>query len=260
MSTSGPPDSDNPRISLEPHLVQLLRPLVDGVPTPLSTELSPLLSEQARSPTPTISYALLRSISKWARTEEGASTLKSKVPPLDPLSYSMVSLLAGTRTSPEKKFPQLPQPSTRSEIAARDISDRRAILAVINALLSVICTGAAVWWAAQRTGWRDEWKVLMSLLAATIVAISEVGLYIIWESRRRRTPPGPKSHGSSSNSTSRDVGEETPSTPTPLSSGDGDTPSHVPSQGSTSVYPHQPSAGIVLRQRRGGSTTISRSK
>jgi len=164
-----PPDSDNPRISLEPHLVELLRPLVDAVPTPLSAELSPLLSEQASSPTLTISYALLRSISKWARTEEGASTLKSKVPPLDPLSYNMVPLLAGTRTSPDKKFPQLPQPSTRSEIAARDISDRRAILAVLNALLSVICTGAAVWWAAQRTGWRDEW------VSATYVSVGVKG-------------------------------------------------------------------------------------
>jgi len=46
---------------------------------------------------------------------------------------------------------------TRSEGVAREISDRRAIIAVLNAILSVICTGAAAWWAAQRTGWRDEW-------------------------------------------------------------------------------------------------------
>jgi hypothetical protein len=51
----------------------------------------------------------------------------------------------------------LSHPSDRSENVARDISDRRAIIAVLNALLSVICTGAATWWAAQRTGWRDEW-------------------------------------------------------------------------------------------------------
>ena len=69
----------------------------------------------------------------------------------------MVALLAGTRTSPDKKFPQLPHSLTRAESAARDIGDRRAIIAVLNALLSVICTGAATWWAAQRTGWRDEW-------------------------------------------------------------------------------------------------------
>ena len=83
--------------------------------------------------------------------------LQLKDPPLDPLAYSMVSLLAGTRTSPDKKFPALPRVPTRSEDAAREISDRRAIVAVLNAILSVICTGAAVWWAAQHTGWRDEW-------------------------------------------------------------------------------------------------------
>ena len=144
-------------VSLEPHLIEILRPLLDSIPAPLSTELSPLLSEAASSSTPTISYALLRSISRWTRTEEAARAFRSKNPPLDPLAYNMVALLAGTRTSPDKKFPQLPHSSARSENAARDISDRRAIIALINALLSVISTGAATWWAAQRTGWRDEW-------------------------------------------------------------------------------------------------------
>jgi TMEM199 family protein len=153
---SRPPPPDNLSVSLEPHLIEILRPLVDTTPAPLSAELSPLLSEttSSSSSTPKIPYTLLLSISRWARTEEAARALRSKNPPLDPLAYNMVSLLAGTRTSPDKKFPQ---PSGRSENAARDISDRRAIIAVLNALLSVICTGAATWWAAQRTGWRDEW-------------------------------------------------------------------------------------------------------
>ncbi|KAI0295961.1 hypothetical protein BC826DRAFT_886543, partial [Russula brevipes] len=173
-------------VSLEPHLAETLRPLVDVVPAPLSAELSPLLSvtKTTSSSTPTIPYALLRSIARWVRTEEGAKALKAKDPPLDPLAYTMVTLLAGTRTSPDKKFPQSSHSSSRSESAAREISDRRAIVAVLNSVLSVICTGVATWWAAQRTGWRDEWKVLLSLLTATIVAVSEVGLYIIWESRR----------------------------------------------------------------------------
>jgi hypothetical protein len=151
------PPQPNLSVSLEPHLVETLRPLVDTIPAPLSAELSPLLSETATSSTPTISYALLQSISRWTRSEEAASALRSKNPPLDPLAYNMVALLAGARTSPDKKFPQLPHPSTRFESAARDISDRKEIIAVLNALLSVICTGAATWWAAQRTGWRDEW-------------------------------------------------------------------------------------------------------
>lgn len=153
-----PPQPYNLSVSLEPHLIEILRPLLDTIPAPLSAELSPLLSEtSSSSSTPTIPYALLLSISRWARTEEAAGALKSKNPPLDPLAYNMVSLLAGTRTSPDKKFSQLSHSSDRSENAARDISDRREIIAVLNALLSVICTGAATWWAAQRTGWRDEW-------------------------------------------------------------------------------------------------------
>ncbi len=153
------PPHVNLSVSLEPHLVDILRPLVDTVPTPLSAELSPLLSETASSSssTPLISYALLLSISRWARTEEAARALRSRDPPLDPLAYNMVSLLAGTRTSPDKKFPQVSHPPDHSESAARDISDKRAIIAVLNALLSVICTGAATWWAAQRASWRDEW-------------------------------------------------------------------------------------------------------
>lgn len=158
-SMSRPPPPNSLSVSLEPHLIEILRPLVGTIPAPLSAELSPLLSvtTSSSSSTPTIPYALLLSVSRWVRTEEAARSLRSKNPPLDPLAYNMVSLLAGTRTSPDKKFPQLLRSSDRSENAARDISDRKAIIAVLNALLSVICTGAATWWAAQRTGWRDEW-------------------------------------------------------------------------------------------------------
>ena len=269
---SRPPQPDDLSVSLEPHLIEILRPLVNTIPAPLSAELSPLLLETASSPTtPTISYALLQSISRWARTEEAARALRSKDPPLDPLAYNMVALLAGTRTSPDKKFPQLPHSSTRIESAARDIGDRRAIIAVLNALLSVICTGAATWWAAQRTGWRDEWvsrpycyvrsicvsnatrikfqKVLLSLLAATIVAVSEIGLYIIWESRsRRRQPAKAKADRKRlpggqavSHADTHDVSVDTSSKPT--RSGESS------SQTSTSIDPHQPSAQTALRQR-----------
>ncbi len=156
---SRPPPPGDLTISLEPHLIEVLRPLIDTIPAPFSAELSPLLSETASwsSSTPTIPYTLLLSISRWAQTEDAARAFKSKNPPLDPQTYNMIALLAGTRTSPDKKFPQLSHSSDRSESAARDISDRRAIMAVLNALLSVICTGAATWWAAQRTGWGDAW-------------------------------------------------------------------------------------------------------
>lgn len=157
MNRSTEPDSL--RVSLEPHLAETLRPLIDIIPVPLSSELSQLLEigSSSQSTTPTIPYALLQSISRWVRTEVGERALKSKDPPLDPLDYNMVPLLAGTRTSPNKKFPLLSHTSTPSESAPREISDRKAIIAVLNTLLSVVCTGAATWWAAQRTGWRDEW-------------------------------------------------------------------------------------------------------
>jgi hypothetical protein len=87
----------------------------------------------------------------------------------------MVALLAGARTSPDKKFPALPRVPTRSEGAAREISDRRAIVAVLNAILSVICTGAAVWWAAQRTGWRDEWVCDTCSVARHATALTSLG-------------------------------------------------------------------------------------
>jgi hypothetical protein len=192
-----------------------------------------------------IPNALLRSISKWARTEEGEMALKSKNPPLDPLAYSMIALLAGTRTSPDKKFPTLPRVPTRSEGVAREISDRRAIVAVLNAILSVICTGAAAWWAAQRAGWRDEWKVLLSLLVATIVALSEIGLYIIWETRRERrrlsTPSKgpPRSVGTVRGDKSRDTDENASLESTHLS------------QTTSSVDPHQQIDKQALRQRAG---------
>ena len=293
---SAAPQPNILRVSLEPHLVEKLRPLVLAIPAPLSAELTPLLSEATSSsssaPTRTISHALLSSLSKWTRTEEGTRELKSKDPPLDPRAYSMVALLAGTRTSPDKKFPQ-PPPSSRSgsSTVARDISDRRAVIAVLNALLSVICTGAAIWWAAQRTGWRDEWvrvenararernaltltcplkffilflfffqKVLLSFSAATIVAMSEVGLYIIWESRGKRSQPAAKvdnvdrgvSHDggrSVGKANSGDAGEEMSSKPARL----GD----VSSQASTSIDPHQSSEGMALRQRVGTTSEPS---
>ncbi|KAH9995594.1 hypothetical protein BJV77DRAFT_1094131, partial [Russula vinacea] len=187
---------------------------------------------------------------KMGTDRGGCRGTRVENPPLDPLAYNMVALLAGTRTSPNKKFPQMPHPSSRSEIAARDISDRRAIVAVLNALLSVICTGAATWWAAQRTGWRDEWKVLLSLLAATIVAISEVGLYIIWESRRRRRQPAKTkadrgrlpSQDSAGHADTHDAGMDTSSKLTQLGEG---------SSQSTSIDPHQTSARLALRQRVG---------
>ncbi|KAH9830642.1 uncharacterized protein C8Q71DRAFT_361893 [Rhodofomes roseus] len=139
-------------------------------------------------------YSLLSSISAWARSPDGAKSLASYNPPLRPADYSMIALLAGTRTSPERKFPAY---ATRKEGAdeRKTYSDRRAVTNVFNALLSIGGAGAATWWAAGRLDWKDEWKALLSLAVALIVAASEVVLYLIWDSRRSQ-PPRPLSHRS----------------------------------------------------------------
>ncbi|KAA1468806.1 hypothetical protein DENSPDRAFT_542851 [Dentipellis sp. KUC8613] len=206
---------DDVDVSLEPQLFDALRPLPPLLPSSLADQLSPHLPSRehdASIPSPssisasalaspsaasassearaaTIPYTLLLSISKWSRTAAGEAALAAHIPPLAPQAYTMVSLLAGTRTSPNRKFPtvQRRDDDHRMQEVARGVNDKRAIIAVLNGLLSVGGAGAAAWVAAQRTGWRDEWKVLFALLAATIVATSEVVLYILWESRRSGT-------------------------------------------------------------------------
>ncbi len=71
----------------------------------------------------------------------------------------MVALLAGTRTSPERKFPSMPVSTGEGDEAARkrELGDRRAVTAVFNVLLSILGSGLATWWAAGRLAWRDEW-------------------------------------------------------------------------------------------------------
>ena len=150
-------------VSFEPHLVDALRPLVLLLPDDLSSKLmvalaaydSPSSSQKPNVPS-LIPFSLLSGISSWARSSMAASKLSSQNPPLDPLGYSMVALLAGTKTSPERKFPDVLRVSHDAELQ-RARSDRRAIVALLNALLSVIGSGVATWWATQRLSWENEW-------------------------------------------------------------------------------------------------------
>jgi hypothetical protein len=100
-------------------------------------------------------------------------------------------------------------------------------------------------------------KVLLSLLAATIVAVSEVGLYIIWESRRRQSQRGkaevnrlhPQNAYAAGDSNSGDVGVgEASSEPVHLDS--------APSQASTSIDHSPVSARTTLRQRVGATAKL----
>ena len=151
-------------VSLEDHLADTLRPLRTLLPEPLAAELTQILdnapptSALPHSPPRTIPYDLLAAISKWSRSPAGHSALASHDPPLPVQDYVLLALLAGTRTSPERKFPLLQTPSPDGEASRRrELEDRRAVTAVLNALLSILCSGLATWWAAGRLVWKDEW-------------------------------------------------------------------------------------------------------
>jgi TMEM199 family protein len=69
----------------------------------------------------------------------------------------MVSLLAGTITSPERRFPPHKRHKSADEEAKKEMNDRKAVIAVANSLLSIGGAGIAAWWASGIVGWRDEW-------------------------------------------------------------------------------------------------------
>lgn len=136
-------------VSLEPHLIDALKPLFPLLPTALYTELSQELNKTE------IRYGIVAEISKWCRSDEGANALKARN--MHPASYSTIALLAGTKTSPSSRLPPHVPPESAEQKSKREWNDRKALTAVLNALLSVGCSGGAAWWAADKSGWRDEW-------------------------------------------------------------------------------------------------------
>ena len=144
---------DDLNISLEPHLVDKLGPLGSLLPPKLAAELQPYISE----PTPSIiPYTLLASISQWSRTSHGQDALKTSSPAVGPQAYSMISLLAGSVTSPERHFPvQTPEHVLAEKERKRQMSDKKAIVTLLNALLSIIGSGVATWFASERL--KNEW-------------------------------------------------------------------------------------------------------
>ena len=143
------------KVSLEPHLREALQPLLDILPEELRSQLRDLIPGDSLQ-SPTVPYSLLSAISAWARTPAGQSALAAHDPPLPLTDYSMVALLAGTRTSPERKFLAYVARSDDAE-ERMTYSDRRAVTNVLNALLSIGGAGVATWWAAGRLAWKDQW-------------------------------------------------------------------------------------------------------
>ncbi|KIK08983.1 hypothetical protein K443DRAFT_83938 [Laccaria amethystina LaAM-08-1] len=166
-------------ISLESHLHKTLIPLVSLLPASESVNLQLYISDP---PPSTIPYNVLQTISQWSRTSTGQKALRANS--LDPQDYTMIAMLAGATTSPEGKFGDYTPPKGPQAIEADRAKERKAITALLNALLSIGGAAFATWWAADKLRWTNEWRVLLSLCVAMIVAISEGVLYVIWESQQ----------------------------------------------------------------------------
>lgn len=151
-------------IALEKDTLNRLEALRDIIPEEIATQLyaklpSPGSGSPSGSPAPqSVPYSLLRAVSRWARTDAGRDALLAHQPPLDARDYDMIALLAGSTTSPEKHFPVpvggWPQDERDRR---REISDRKAVTNVVNALLSIGGCGVATWYAAGAAGWNNEW-------------------------------------------------------------------------------------------------------
>ncbi|KAG2011692.1 hypothetical protein CC2G_011780 [Coprinopsis cinerea AmutBmut pab1-1] len=166
-------------VSLEPHLVEVLKPVRTLLPEALAAELASYIEG---APKDIIPHRLLREISSWSRSDEGIKRLRSKS--IGPSTLSMVSLLAGTTTSPERNFGEYVPTKEPEEVAYDKARERKAITALVNSLFSVFGAGFAAWWGADKTGWKDEYKVLFAIGVGIVVAISEAILYWIWSSRK----------------------------------------------------------------------------
>lgn len=69
----------------------------------------------------------------------------------------MIALLAGSTTSPERKFADYVPPKDPEVVQTEKMKERKTITALLNALLSIVGSGLAAWWAADKTGWKNEW-------------------------------------------------------------------------------------------------------
>ncbi|KAL5633168.1 hypothetical protein ACGC1H_003607 [Rhizoctonia solani] len=163
-------------VSVPEHLWETLLPLIklDIEPPELQSLLRKHIKPTVEDTSTEVPYDLITGIAKWSGSEKGKNVLKAE--DLDPSSYSLIPLLAGTTFAPSSKPPPPPPPD--HDPAA----DKRAITALINGLFSVVGVGFAAWWAAGNVYWRNETRVLLALASSIIVAISEGVLYLIWSS------------------------------------------------------------------------------
>ncbi|KAF9531748.1 hypothetical protein CPB83DRAFT_916544 [Crepidotus variabilis] len=165
-------------VSLEPHLLDSLEEIYPVLPQDLKESFSPYITSD--TPKPHIPYTHLQALSRWARSPE----FSAKSPGINPNTYTLVSLLAGTMTSPERKLGTYVPPPDPEEVERRQRNEKKAITTLVNAVLSIGCAGAAAWAGSGKTGWSNEWRALFSMFAAILVATAEAGLYLIYLWRR----------------------------------------------------------------------------
>lgn len=163
-------------VSLTPPLHESLSALIPLLPSEQADELTTALTH------PTIPYPLLLSISRWTRHPDAQTSLRKA--DLEPSAYAMVPLLAGSKTDPDRHFPPHVPQSVSLEEAASAKETKKQITALLNGLLSVIGAGVAAWFVGRSAGWRNEWRVLLGLGVAAVVALSEAGLWLIYSSRQ----------------------------------------------------------------------------
>ncbi|TFK74929.1 hypothetical protein BDN72DRAFT_832640 [Pluteus cervinus] len=172
-------------VSLESHVVSIIKRVLDLVPQELHEQL---LQYATDTPPPKIPYNTLHVLSRWARSPPGINALQNHEPRVDTHDLTMINLLAGAKTSPEKPFPAPAPVEEPEDVEANRLREKRAIAALANSLLSIGGAGFAAWWAAEKTGWANEWRVLFALFVAIVVAVAEGVLFLIWESRRTSKP------------------------------------------------------------------------
>lgn len=139
-------------VSLEPHLISTLKVVRKLLPKQLQDELAEYVADPPRS---TIPHHVLQRVSEWARSQSGRDKLRAKS--IQHQEYSMVSLLAGTMTSPEKSYGDYVPPPEPEVAAAKRASERKAITALVNSLFSIFGASFAAWWGADKTGWKHEY-------------------------------------------------------------------------------------------------------
>jgi TMEM199 family protein len=134
--------------SFEPELQETLRPLLTLIPSKNASTLENYLKEAKLEDKPQIPYVFLKEISQWAQAN-------SELLPLPTERYTMISLLAGSVSSPRSYFPPL-EPTTQSgrESISQTTKD---ITTLLNCAITIVGAGFAAWFASSKAGWRYEW-------------------------------------------------------------------------------------------------------